>query len=57
MGQAKKQLEEQEAKEARRLNYLTQNEGYTICVECQKPFKSPHDSIICNECWEEKTRD
>jgi hypothetical protein len=57
MGQAKKELEEKEAREARKLKHLTEKKGYTICVECRIPFKSPYGSIICDRCWEEKTRD
>ncbi|WP_156142441.1 hypothetical protein [Rossellomorea aquimaris] len=56
MGRAKRDMEEREAAQARKINYLKEIKGYTECVECTKLFISPHGSLICDECFGEKLR-
>ena len=53
MGQAKKDLAEQEAKLARQ-RMAIERKGYTYCVECDTPFTAKHGEIICKECWDYK---
>lgn len=56
MGQAKKELAEQEAKLARKDKYL-EKKGYNKCVECQEMFIPKDGEIICGDCWEKKVAD
>ncbi|MFL0405226.1 hypothetical protein ACH0BP_26700 [Bacillus nitratireducens] len=53
MGQAKKDLAEQESKLARQ-RMAIESKGYTYCVECDEPFIAQHGEIICRECYDYK---
>lgn len=52
MGQAKKDLMEQEAKKARKEAYLLNN-GYNKCSRCGELFIPEEDEQICPDCWKE----
>lgn len=56
MGQAKRELEEREQKEAMRRAIL-KRKGYTFCEICDQEFISKYGSFLCDDCWEHKTRD
>lgn len=56
MGQAKKELEERAYKEAIRREIL-ERKGYTFCEICDQEFISQYGSLLCDECWNHKTRD
>ncbi|MER1260612.1 hypothetical protein NQS41_10105 [Bacillus sp. C3(2022)] len=55
MGQAKKDLLEQEAKEARQ-RLAMKAKGLSICQICNLPFKAIDGELLCRGCWEEKTK-
>lgn len=57
MGRAKRDMEEREAAQGRRDQYLIDRKGYQRCVECQELFHSKHEEIICDECFDEKVRE
>jgi predicted HNH restriction endonuclease len=56
MGQAKKELERREHNEAIKRKIL-KDKGYSFCEICDQEFTSKHGSLLCDECWEHKTRD
>jgi len=56
MGQAKKESEERAYKEAIRREIL-ERKGYTFCEICDQEFISQYGSLLCDDCWNHKTRD
>lgn len=59
MGGAKRDMEEKEAAQGRRDQYLLNN-GWNRCVECNElftPLKVDKEAIICQDCWTEKMKE
>lgn len=56
MGRAKRDIEEREAAQARKEQFLIDVKGYHRCVECLEMFIPKHEEIICEGCFGEKMR-
>ncbi|MCY7766679.1 hypothetical protein [Bacillus inaquosorum] len=55
MGQAKKDLAEQEASKDRQRAAM-KGKGYSFCQRCELPFKAKDGELLCEECWDEVTK-
>lgn len=55
VGQAKKELAEQEANEYRQRAAM-KGKGYSFCQHCDLPFKAIDGELLCKGCWNEVTK-
>lgn len=55
MGQAKKDLAEQEASKYRQRAAM-KGKGYSFCQHCELPFKAKDGELLCEGCWDEVTK-
>lgn len=54
LGQAKKDLEEEENKRKRQEEHLINYKGYERCYRCNELFMPEHEGqTVCSPCWEE----